>query len=64
MSDTLQEMFEFAGKASATIVKDLAEICEPLTEAFRRGWRQGMAEQPKPGSAPSASNQAPGSAEA
>lgn len=46
MSDPLIEMAEFAGKASGTIVRDLADLSKPLAEAFRRGWRQAMSDEP------------------
>lgn len=45
MSDPVTEMFEFAGKACGIVVKDLADVSHPLAEAFRRGWRQAMAER-------------------
>ena len=35
MSEPLKEMAHFAGKACGTIVKDVAEFSQPLTEAFR-----------------------------
>lgn len=55
MSDTLNEILEFAGKACGTIVKDLADISEPLAESFRRGWREAMEDKPaaQPASRPS-----------
>jgi hypothetical protein len=62
MSDAVKEIFEFAGKACGTIVKDLADISQPLTEAFRRGWRQAIADQPPPKRAPSSADQASDSA--
>ena len=61
MNKTLLEIAEFSGKAGGTIVKDVAEISPPLTEAFGRGWREAMAEQPKTEPAPT-SNNAPESA--
>lgn len=62
MSEPLNEVFQFLGKACGTIVKDLADISQPLTEAFRRGWREAMTEQPQTESTPSSSNHAPESA--
>jgi len=46
MSDPLEEIFEFAGKAAGTIARDLEDVSKPLGEAFRRGWRQAWAEKP------------------
>jgi len=66
MSEPLKEMAHFAGKACGTIVKDVAEFSQPLTEAFRQGWREAMADQPKPAPktepAPAADNHAAESA--
>ena len=64
MSEPLKEMAHFAGKACGTIVKDVAEFSQPLTEAFRQGWQEAMADQPKPKteSAPAADNHAAESA--
>ncbi|MFQ5664377.1 MAG: hypothetical protein ACE5HL_11160 [Terriglobia bacterium] len=62
MNQTLNEIAEFTGKACGTIVKDLAEISPPMTEAFRRGWREAMQDKPKTAPAPAASNSAPESA--
>ncbi|MFQ5723797.1 MAG: hypothetical protein ACE5G6_04835 [Terriglobia bacterium] len=47
MSDPLLEIAEFAGKASGTIVKDVADFSQPLADAFRRGWREAMEKKPK-----------------
>ncbi|MEE8199910.1 MAG: hypothetical protein V3R29_01970 [Candidatus Acidoferrales bacterium] len=47
MSNPLMEIAEFAGKASGTIVKDVADFSRPLADAFRRGWREAMEEKPK-----------------
>ncbi len=52
MSNPLKEMAHFAGKACGTIVKDVAEFSQPLSEAFRQGWRKAMADQPKPKTEP------------
>jgi len=52
MSDPLTEMFEFAGKACGIIVKDLSDLSQPLAEAFRRGWRDAMADKPATRPAP------------
>lgn len=62
MNQTLNEIAEFVGKACGTIVKDLAEISPPLTEAFRRGWREAMADKPKTKPAPVDAKQAAESA--
>ena len=62
MSDPLEEIFEFAGKAAGTIARDLEDVSRPLGQAFRRGWRQSWAEKSaQPAEAP-ASPQAPESA--
>lgn len=47
MSDPFEQMAEFTGKACGTIVRDVADISKPLTEAFRRGWRRAMTDEPK-----------------
>ena len=61
MSDPLEEMFEFAGKACGIIARDLEEVSKPLGEAFRRGWRQARAQaSARPSEAPT--SQAPESA--
>ncbi|MFQ5777095.1 MAG: hypothetical protein ACE5IP_03720 [Terriglobia bacterium] len=62
MSDPFEQMAEFAGKASGIIVRDLADISKPLTEAFRRGWRRAMTDEPKTDGAPSAPDSASESA--
>jgi hypothetical protein len=46
MSDPLIEIAEFTGKACGIIAKDLADVSKPLAAAFRRGWREAMAERP------------------
>ena len=46
MSDPLEEIFEFAGKAAGTIARDLEDVSKPLGQAFRRGWRRAWAEKP------------------
>jgi hypothetical protein len=46
MNKTLYEIAKFTGKACGTVVKDLAEISQPLGEAFREGWREAMSERP------------------
>ena len=62
MSDPLEEIFEFAGKAAGTIARDLEDVSKPLGQAFRRGWRRAWAEKPtQPADAP-APSQAPESA--
>ena len=58
-NDTLEEIARFSGKACAIIVRDLADLSQSFTSAFRQGWRETMEEKPKP--AP-ASNHAPESA--
>ncbi|HXE75885.1 MAG TPA: hypothetical protein VNN18_09665 [Candidatus Xenobia bacterium] len=40
MNDTLLEMARYTGKAAGILLRDLAEISPPLTEAFLRGWRE------------------------
>ena len=45
MSDPLEEIFEFAGKAAGTIARDLEDVSRPLGRAFRRGWRQAWEEK-------------------
>ena len=62
MSDPLEEIFEFTGKAAGTIARDLEDVSRPLGQAFRRGWRQAWAEKSaQPAEAP-ASPRAPESA--
>lgn len=62
MSDPLEEIFEFAGKAAGIIARDLEDVSRPLGQAFRRGWRQAWAEKSaQPAEAP-ASPRAPESA--
>lgn len=62
MSDPLEEIFEFAGKAAGTIARDLQDVSKPLGQAFRRGWRRAWAEKsPQPAASPAAT-QAPESA--
>lgn len=56
MSNVLNEMAHFAGKACGTIVKDVADFSQPLSEAFRRGWQEAMAERPKAEAEPAASS--------
>lgn len=58
MSDPLERIAEFVGKASGTIVKDLADISRPLTEAFGRGWHKAMTDEPKAEPAPPDSDSA------
>ncbi len=48
MNDTLLEMARYTGKAAGIILRDLAEISPTLTEAFMRGWREKMNDQPAP----------------
>ncbi len=44
MSDPFIEISEFTGRACGTIARDLADISQPLAEAFRRGWRSAWEE--------------------
>ena len=46
MNKTLEEIAQFTGKAAGIIVRDLADISPPLTEAFRRGWREKTEDEP------------------
>ncbi len=59
-NDTLEEIARFTGKACAIIARDLADLSQSFTAAFRQGWRETMEEKPKP--APAAQNHAPESA--
>ncbi len=59
-NDTLEEIARFSGKACAIIARDLADLSQSFTVAFRAGWRETMEEKPKP--APAAQNHAPESA--
>ncbi|MGH9777997.1 MAG: hypothetical protein ACRD5I_06265 [Candidatus Acidiferrales bacterium] len=59
-NDTLEEIARFTGKACAIIARDLADLSQSFTVAFRAGWRETMEEKPKP--APAAQNHAPESA--
>ena len=51
-NDTLEEIARFTGKACAIIARDLADLSQSFTTAFRQGWRETMEEKPK--SAPAA----------
>ena len=44
MNDPFMEIVEFTGRACGTIARDLADISQPLAEAFRRGWRTAWEE--------------------
>jgi hypothetical protein len=59
-NDTLEEIARWSGKACAILVRDLADISQSFTAAFRAGWRETMEEKPKP--APAAQPHAPESA--
>jgi hypothetical protein len=59
-NDTLEEIACWSGKACAILVRDLADISQSFTAAFRAGWRETMEEKPKP--APAAQPHAPESA--
>ncbi len=59
MNDTLLEMARYTGKAAGIILRDLADISPALTEAFYRGWREKIDDQP---AAQPASTSAPESA--
>ncbi len=59
-NDTLEEIARFSGKACAILARDLADLSQSFTAAFRQGWRETMAEKPKPAAA--AQNHAPESA--
>lgn len=56
MSDPFIEMAEFAGRACGTIAKDLADVSQPLAEAFRRGWQEAMTRQTASASEPAATS--------
>ena len=52
LNETLKEMAEFLGRAFGIIARDLGELqrelaprAENLSEAFRRGWREGQREE-------------------
>jgi hypothetical protein len=62
MSDPLEEIFEFAGKAAGIIARDLQEISKPLGRAFRRGWRRAWEDKPTQAAEAQASSHAPESA--
>ena len=62
MSDPLEEIFEFTGKAAGTIARDLEDVSRPLGQAFRRGWRQAWSEKSAQSAGGPASSQAPESA--
>ena len=69
MSETLKEMAEFLGRAAGTIARDLGELreklgprAENLSEAFRRGWREGWCEETPAKPAPDSSRPASESA--
>ena len=51
MNDTLLEMARYTGKAAGIILRDVAEISPTLTEAFLRGWREKISDQPARASA-------------
>jgi len=59
-NDTLEEIARFSGKACAIITRDLADLSQSFTAAFRQGWRETMDEKPK--AAPAAQSHAPESA--
>ncbi len=46
MSDPVEDIFEFAGKATGIIAKDLADVSKPLAAAYRRGWHRAWEEKP------------------
>ena len=58
-NDTLEEIARFTGKACAIITRDLADLSQSFTTAFRQGWREKMEDRP---AAQPASNTATGSA--
>lgn len=45
MSNPLNEMAEFTGRACGVIARDLADFSKPLAESFRRGWQQAWQDQ-------------------